>query len=223
MRADHIYEPGMITTDIIDRLSEVDLVIADLTTTNFNVAYELAIRHSVRKPVIQISHSYGELPFDIQGIRTITFVYGNAKSMISCREEISKYIEFIEANPSKVDSPVTQATVLQAIKQGDEPNKEFLLQLQSQIETLSAKVDDIKAYQTFRPKVLQPGEAPRFSGQNVTLDPATIKLGTSQSLGWVIVNPSLGNIIRGPNVIGEPTFWSPNMNKKPETDDEENK
>lgn len=59
VRADHIYEPGMITTDIINRLSEVDLVVADLTTTNFNVAYELAIRHSVRKPVIQISHSYG--------------------------------------------------------------------------------------------------------------------------------------------------------------------
>jgi hypothetical protein len=44
-RADLLNEPGRITSQIIKLLLEADLVIADLTTNNANVYYELSPRH----------------------------------------------------------------------------------------------------------------------------------------------------------------------------------
>jgi hypothetical protein len=46
VRADELPHPGSITHQIIGLLYNADLVIADLTGSNANVAYELAIRHS---------------------------------------------------------------------------------------------------------------------------------------------------------------------------------
>ncbi|MGH9952528.1 MAG: hypothetical protein ACRD5J_12940 [Nitrososphaeraceae archaeon] len=71
-RADDIPRPGMITSQIIERLLHDDLVIEDLTSANPNVTYELAVRHMTRKPVIQIKDSSDPLPFDISDARTIS-------------------------------------------------------------------------------------------------------------------------------------------------------
>ena len=46
VRADHISEPGMITSQVIQHIVDDDLVIADLTDRNPNVFYELALRHA---------------------------------------------------------------------------------------------------------------------------------------------------------------------------------
>lgn len=54
VRADKISEPGIITTQIIEHIIDSDLVIADLTDKNPNVFYELALRHAIRKPLIQM-------------------------------------------------------------------------------------------------------------------------------------------------------------------------
>ena len=47
-------QPGSITTQIVDQILTAALVVADLTGHNANVLYELAIRHVVRKPVVQL-------------------------------------------------------------------------------------------------------------------------------------------------------------------------
>ena len=54
IRADKMANSGLITKAIIEQIISSDLVIADLTGSNPNVFYELAIRHSYRKPAIQI-------------------------------------------------------------------------------------------------------------------------------------------------------------------------
>ena len=51
VRADSMPKPGIITRQIMDSILESDLVIADLTGANPNVYYELALRHTTRKPV----------------------------------------------------------------------------------------------------------------------------------------------------------------------------
>src|SRR5947209_6177629 len=71
VRADQIVAPGSINTQVIKRLFEVPLVIADLSLHNANAFYELAIRHMVRLPTIHIIHEGSKLPFDVAAFRAI--------------------------------------------------------------------------------------------------------------------------------------------------------
>lgn len=56
LRADHLTSPGSITGQVIERVMNSDLVIADLSGHNPNVFYELALRHAVQKPYIQLTN-----------------------------------------------------------------------------------------------------------------------------------------------------------------------
>lgn len=50
--AHYINDPGSINTQILTRIVNDDLVIANLTNNNPNVMYELSLRHAVARPVI---------------------------------------------------------------------------------------------------------------------------------------------------------------------------
>src|SRR5688500_15553907 len=63
VRADKISEPGIITTQIIQYIVDAPLVVADLTERNPNVFYELALRHAIRKPLVQLIKKGESIPF----------------------------------------------------------------------------------------------------------------------------------------------------------------
>ena len=54
IRADEIDKLGIITSQVLNHVVEDDLVIADLTERNPNVFYELAIRHAISRPFVQM-------------------------------------------------------------------------------------------------------------------------------------------------------------------------
>lgn len=72
-RSDLIVSQNTITEDIINHLQNDDLVIADVTGTNANVMFELGYRFSLKTPLILIAQSVDNLPFDISGLRVITY------------------------------------------------------------------------------------------------------------------------------------------------------
>ena len=72
-RASDIYRPGVILQDIHQNLDESYVVIAEITTRNANVFYELGYSHALRKPVILLAERGTELPFDISGYRVIFY------------------------------------------------------------------------------------------------------------------------------------------------------
>src|SRR5260221_4255669 len=92
-RADKLSVPGLITSQIVEQILECDLVVADLTGRNPNVYYELAVRHAIRKPFIQIVEAGESLPFDIAGMRTISINHTDLESVEKFKIEIKKQIE----------------------------------------------------------------------------------------------------------------------------------
>jgi hypothetical protein len=97
IRADQISEPGIITTQIIQHIIEDAMVVADLTGRNPNVFYELAIRHSLRKPYVQIIQRGERIPFDVSAIRTIEVDHHDLDSVEMARADILKQMESTQA------------------------------------------------------------------------------------------------------------------------------
>lgn len=106
-RADHIAEPGIITDQIVSRLVNDDLVVADLTEHNPNVFYELAIRHVVAKPLLQIIQAGEPVPFNVAATRVIEIDHRDLDDVKSAKKKISAQIVAIESRAEKMTSPAS--------------------------------------------------------------------------------------------------------------------
>jgi hypothetical protein len=111
IRADAIDKPGVITKQIIEYLLRSRLVIVDLSHHNPNVFYELAIRHMMRLPVVQIIRLADKVPFDINQMRTVIIddsdIYSLVPKTESYRSEIATQIRRALDDPDSVDNPIT--------------------------------------------------------------------------------------------------------------------
>jgi hypothetical protein len=111
VRADQIGEAGMITGQIIEHIVHSKLVIVDLSFHNPNVFYELALRHAVRRPIVQISRAADKLPFDIGQVRTIvvdtTDIYTFVPQLESFKASIAAQIRKTLDQSSEVENPLS--------------------------------------------------------------------------------------------------------------------
>lgn len=99
---------GMINTQIINRIIEDDLVIANLTGNNPNVMYELCLRHVVAKPIIHICENGTTLPFDIKDSRTI-FYTNDMFGVEELKNSMNLFMEEISYNEDYMDNPIYNA------------------------------------------------------------------------------------------------------------------
>jgi hypothetical protein len=121
IRADEIADAGLITSQIIQHIVEDPLVIADLTGHNPNVFYELAIRHAVRKPFIQLIEVGETIPFDVGNLRTVDVDHRDLDSVEKCKAALIRHIRAIEATPEDVESPISVAIDLHQLRRSDNP------------------------------------------------------------------------------------------------------
>jgi hypothetical protein len=111
IRADNIDKPGMITGQVIEYLIKSRLVIADLSFHNPNVFYELALRHAVRLPIVQIIRAGDRIPFDIHQMRTVVIdnrdIYSLVPRIETYRSEIANQVRRALEAESQVDTPIS--------------------------------------------------------------------------------------------------------------------
>jgi tetratricopeptide (TPR) repeat protein len=112
IRADQEVTGGIIHKPMFERLILCPFAVADLTTANANVYYELGVRHAFKPfSTIQIIAAGSRLPFDVQMLRTISYTLGAdgvpdpAKASASS-EAIATFLK--EARKGAKDSPIFQ-------------------------------------------------------------------------------------------------------------------
>lgn len=103
-RADRIGKPGIITSQVIERVINDELVVADLTGHNPNVFYELSLRHALRLPLIQLISEGEEIPFDVAGMRTIRYDLGDPDRI---EEAVAEVVKQAESGSDVLDTPIS--------------------------------------------------------------------------------------------------------------------
>jgi hypothetical protein len=70
---DEIFATGKIIDQVWAGINAASVLVAELTTRNPNVFYELGLAHALRKPVVLISSNEEDVPFDVRHIRVIYY------------------------------------------------------------------------------------------------------------------------------------------------------
>lgn len=73
LRGDSLYRPSPIMGDVWKMTQDADVLLAELTTQNANVFYELGLAHAIGKPVILVSETMDDVPFDLRPLRVLTY------------------------------------------------------------------------------------------------------------------------------------------------------
>lgn len=145
LRADKMSEPGMITSQVIQRIVDDPLVVADLTGMNPNVFYELAVRHAVRKPLVQLICKGEKIPFDVAGMRTIPVDHTDLDSVDEARDEIVRQIKATEGkSPEQIESPISVSMELQLLRQSENPEERSVAKIVSVVSELRSNIDSIE-------------------------------------------------------------------------------
>ena len=105
-RANDIESQQNILRDILDKIDKSDLIIADLTSANPNVFYELGIAHALRKPVILVTQSIEEVPFDLKPYRLLEYSTNFVK-IEKAKDQLLKYAKGFLKGDMPFGSPVT--------------------------------------------------------------------------------------------------------------------
>jgi len=147
IRADKLYSPGSINSDIIALIKSSDLCIIDVTGMNPNVMYECGMRHGNGKPYIMMARAGERLPFDISGLRTIQYDLTSLKKAKESQDILERFVNgLVEtgfAREEGTDSISAMAETLRSIEQ----KVNFLMNNQQSANTsnvaLSNEVSDI--------------------------------------------------------------------------------
>jgi MAP3K TRAFs-binding domain len=108
VRADEELAGGIMHGPIFERLIVCDFAVADLTTGNANVFYELGVRHAVRPwSTVLLSASPSRMPFDVAPLRAIKYTLradGGPDNVDFTRATLVRFLN--QARKAAVDSPV---------------------------------------------------------------------------------------------------------------------
>ena len=111
LRANEEMAGGIIHKPLFERLIFCEYAVADLTTANANVFYELGVRHAVRQwsTILLFSKGGSQLPFDVTPLRALPYVLGadgRPMEIESTRNVIAARLH--EARKARTDSPIYQ-------------------------------------------------------------------------------------------------------------------
>ncbi len=108
VRADaEIFGTGKIIDQVWRGINAAKVLVAELSTRNPNVFYELGLAHALNKPVVLVSSNEPDVPFDLQHIRVI---YYDVNDPFWGAKLIEKVAENILSALTKPEEAIFKAT-----------------------------------------------------------------------------------------------------------------
>ncbi len=148
-RADDVFTSSNIVNDIWTLITKSRVLLADMTGKNPNVFYELGLAHAARKPVLLVTQSIDDVPFDLRALRVITYDVEHPRWGELLKASIEKGLQETLKAPEQSVLPTFLLEVSEAAPKVSTEEKR-LLELQQQIEALRSEVRDRS--RTVRPR-----------------------------------------------------------------------
>lgn len=153
IRADEEKAGGFIHIPMYERLLFCDFAVADLSTANANVLYEVGMRHAIKPfTTVSIYDSGTTLPFDVKPLRALQYNYvnDNIENLDSLVNDLAKLIKYNFDNDPIPDSPLQQTITgfifpdLTILASQAQSFKEWALLTQNKIDQIIALVAEWK-------------------------------------------------------------------------------
>ena len=98
---------GAFIKDILTKLNQADVVLADLTDMNPNVFYELGVRHTLSNRTILVSEKMDFVPSDLKPYGVI--IYDTTPQGVEdFKTKIRKILRDLRDDPDRADNPRRQ-------------------------------------------------------------------------------------------------------------------
>lgn len=118
IRADEEMAGGIIQKPMFERLILCPFAVADLTTANANVFYELGVRHAARPwSTVAIFYSGGaRLPFDVADLRALPYKLNSAGTPADVANDKAALVDrLVAACKAAEDKPLTDSPIFQLL------------------------------------------------------------------------------------------------------------
>jgi tetratricopeptide (TPR) repeat protein len=118
IRADEEQAGGIIQKPMFERLILCEYAVADLTTANANVFYEMGVRHAVR-PWTTVAIFYDKtarLPFDVADLRALPYKLSGSGTPADISGDKAALVKrLIAAREAAADQPLTDSPLFQLL------------------------------------------------------------------------------------------------------------
>ena len=158
-RADDLFMSSDIVRDVWGLVTTCRVMIADLTGKNPNVFYELGLAHAARKPVLLLTQTIQDVPFDLRSLRVIVYDVQHPAWGEVLRLKIGQGLGEALSAPQRWVLPtfLLEHAQQQPSVSSDEKR---VLELQQQIDVLRAEIQSLSSSLP----VWGYGNSPAFSG-----------------------------------------------------------
>mgnify|MGYP001467991597 CR=1 FL=1 len=109
IRIDEKTNPGDVMEFVWKEINESAFVVADVSTANPNVLYEIGIAHTLGKEVIILTDCPDKVPFDIKKNRYLNYSIDNEDSIQKMKEKLENAIRIISL---KIDNGYKENTLI---------------------------------------------------------------------------------------------------------------
>lgn len=160
-RADDLYRPSTIVSDIWDYTRNAKFILADLSGKNPNVFYELGLAHALAKPAILVVESMDDIPFDLRALRVLEYDKNDSDWGNILRKKIEQAIQEVLVAPEQsvpaafVDTPRPQKSVTLTSQEKD------VLEIRQELDLLRRQFSGMPSRNRSTEEYIPPSEARR--------------------------------------------------------------